>query len=163
MNIPFNLNGVSFQVETDFSEFRKVDLDSILKYSDDPAEIIAKAAYANLWTAQYGILLAQAEYDAANARLDFEMTRSTRKEVLRIENKEGKLTEARLKDLGELDLETVESERKYLEALKNAEMIKSIYWAMQALSKRVDSSVLGAQSISLTQDRVSGVYNSFKK
>ena len=166
MVFELNVSGINLSVKTDFTEFKELDLDKVLSFSDDPNDMVAKSVFANLWTAQAGMIKAQSESEAANAKLDFECVRAERKEAIRLEHgvnkKDGdKMTESRLKDLVEKDSVTIASERKYIEATRKSETISAVYWAFQAMARRVDGTFLGQQSISVTQDKVQRSYSKF--
>lgn len=167
MVLPFNIGGVNITLETDLTPLQNVDIDKLLSFNDDPNNTAAKYAYANLWTAQFGIIKATAQSDAALSKLDYELCYAERSEYWRniyaAKPKEDndKLTEKKLEMLLDKDSEVIESKKKFIAATLESEKFSALYWAFQAMANRANSALLQHQNIAFSESKIQNNFNEF--
>lgn len=146
----------------DFDE--ELDIDSLLKidYSNLIGEIITFPVIVN----RFGILLAEAESQAAEAKLNLEVFEAKTKERLRIELAErngGKSPTVEALNNAVVSNKAYQAMRKKLiEAQKTRDYINSIFWSSKDKSDKISillksSEITLENSVSLDKE-INGVY-----
>ncbi len=143
----------------DFEE--ELDIDSLLKidYSNLIGEIITFPVIVN----RFGILLAEAESQAAEARLNLEVFEAKTKEKLRIELTEqngGKSpTVEALNNVVASNKAYQVMRKKLIEAQKTRDYINSIFWASKDKSEKLNKLSLTIQQGDITSNMIEGKIN----
>lgn len=143
----------------DFDE--ELDIDSLLKidYSNLIGEIITFPVIVN----RFGILLAEAESQAAEAKLNLEVFEAKTKERLRIELAErngGKSPTVEALNNAVVSNKAYQVMRKKLiEAQKTRDYINSIFWASKDKSQKLNKLSLTIQQGDITDKMIEGKIN----
>jgi hypothetical protein len=143
----------------DFDE--ELDIDSLLKidYSNLIGEIITFPVIVN----RFGILLAEAESQAAEAKLNLEVFEAKTKERLRIELAErngGKSPTVEALNNAVVSNKAYQVMRKKLiEAQKTRDYINSIFWASKDKSEKLNKLSLTIQQGDITDKMIEGKIN----
>jgi hypothetical protein len=143
----------------DFDE--ELDIDSLLKidYSNLIGEIITFPVIVN----RFGILLAEAESQAAEAKLNLEVFEAKTKERLRIELAErngGKSPTVEALNNAVVSNKAYQAMRKKLiEAQKTRDYINSIFWASKDKSEKLNKLSLTIQQGDITDKMIEGKIN----
>mgnify|MGYP000956528724 CR=1 FL=1 len=139
----------------------ELDIDSLLKidYSNLIGEIITFPVIVN----RFGILLAEAESQAAEAKLNLEVFEAKTKEKLRIELAEqngGKAPTVEALNNAVISNKAYQVMRKKLiEAQKTRDYINSIFWASKDKSEKLNKLSLTIQQGDITSNMIEGKIN----
>lgn len=139
-----------------------VDIDSLLKidYSNLIGELVTFPVILN----RFGILLAEAESQVAETKLNMDVYEAKTKERLRIELAEqnnGKAPTVEALNNAVVSNKAYQAmKRKYIEVVKTRDYINSIFWAVKDKSDKI-SSLLKQSEITLETDfmpeRINGI------
>ena len=130
-----------------------VDIDSLLKidYSNLIGELVTFPVILN----RFGILLAEAESQVAETKLNMDVYEAKTKERLRIELAEqnnGKAPTVEALNNAVVSNKAYQAmKRKYIEVVKTRDYINSIFWAVKDKSDKI-SSLLKQSEITLETD-----------
>lgn len=140
-----------------------VDIDSLLKidYSNLIGELVTFPVILN----RFGILLAEAESQVAETKLNMDVYEAKTKEKLRIELAEqnnGKAPTVEALNNAVVSNKAYQAmKRKYIEVVKTRDYINSIFWAVKDKSDKI-SSLLKQSEITLETDvmpeRINGIF-----
>lgn len=140
-----------------------VDIDSLLKidYSNLIGELVTFPVILN----RFGILLAEAESQVAETKLNMDVYEAKTKEKLRIELAEqnnGKAPTVEALNNAVVSNKAYQAmKRKYIEVVKTRDYINSIFWAVKDKSDKI-SSLLKQSEITLETDvmpeRLNGIF-----
>lgn len=140
-----------------------VDIDSLLKidYSNLIGELVTFPVILN----RFGILLAEAESQVAETKLNMDVYEAKTKERLRIELAEqnnGKAPTVEALNNAVVSNKAYQAmKRKYIEVVKTRDYINSIFWAVKDKSDKI-SSLLKQSEITLETDvmpeRLNGIF-----
>lgn len=140
-----------------------VDIDSLLKidYSNLIGELVTFPVILN----RFGILLAEAESQVAETKLNMDVYEAKTKERLRIELAEqnnGKAPTVEALNNAVVSNKAYQvMKRKYIEVVKTRDYINSIFWAVKDKSDKI-SSLLKQSEITLETDvmpeRINGIF-----
>lgn len=140
-----------------------VDIDSLLKidYSNLIGELVTFPVILN----RFGILLAEAESQVAETKLNMDVYEAKTKERLRIELAEqnnGKAPTVEALNNAVVSNKAYQAmKRKYIEVVKTRDYINSIFWAVKDKSDKI-SSLLKQSEITLETDvmpeRINGIF-----
>lgn len=140
-----------------------VDIDSLLKidYSNLIGELVTFPVILN----RFGILLAEAESQVAENKLNMDVYEAKTKEKLRIELAEqnnGKAPTVEALNNAVVSNKAYQAmKRKYIEVVKTRDYINSIFWAVKDKSDKI-SSLLKQSEITLETDvmpeRINGIF-----
>lgn len=140
-----------------------VDIDSLLKidYSNLIGELVTFPVILN----RFGILLAEAESQVAETKLNMDVYEAKSKERLRIELAEqnnGKAPTVEALNNAVVSNKAYQAmKRKYIEVVKTRDYINSIFWAVKDKSDKI-SSLLKQSEITLETDvmpeRLNGIF-----
>lgn len=140
-----------------------VDIDSLLKidYSNLIGELVTFPVILN----RFGILLAEAESQVAENKLNMDVYEAKTKERLRIELAEqnnGKAPTVEALNNAVVSNKAYQAmKRKYIEVVKTRDYINSIFWAVKDKSDKI-SSLLKQSEITLETDvmpeRINGIF-----
>ena len=140
-----------------------VDIDSLLKidYSNLIGELVTFPVILN----RFGILLAEAESQVAETKLNMDVYEAKTKERLRIELVEqnnGKAPTVEALNNAVVSNKAYQAmKRKYIEVVKTRDYINSIFWAVKDKSDKI-SSLLKQSEITLETDvmpeRINGIF-----
>lgn len=140
-----------------------VNIDSLLKidYSNLIGELVTFPVILN----RFGILLAEAESQVAETKLNMDVYEAKNKERLRIELAEqnnGKAPTVEALNNAVVSNKAYQAmKRKYIEVVKTRDYINSIFWAVKDKSDKI-SSLLKQSEITLETDvmpeRINGIF-----
>lgn len=145
-----------------FDEFEDdMDVDSLLKidYSNLIGEMITFPVIVN----RFGQLLAEADQQVAESKLNLEIYEAKQKEKLRVEltDKNGKAPTIEALNNAVLATKAYQAmRRKFIEVQKTKEYINSIYWSAKDKSEKLDKLSLSFQPGDLTDSIIEGRVNS---
>lgn len=138
-----------------------VDIDSLLKidYSNLIGELVTFPVILN----RFGILLAEAESQVAETKLNMDVYEAKTKEKLRIELAEqnnGKApTVEALNNAVASNKAYQAMKRKYIEVVKTRDYINSIFWAVKDKSEKLNKLSLSIQPGDLSDSVIEGRVN----
>lgn len=144
----------------DFDE--DVDIDSLLKI--DYSNLIGELTTFPVILNRFGILLAEAESQVAETKLNMDVYEAKTKEKLRVELAEqnnGKSPTVEALNNAVVSNKAYQAmKRKYIEVVKTRDYINSIFWAVKDKSDKI-SSLLKQSEITLETDampeRINGI------
>lgn len=145
----------------DFDE--DVDIDSLLKI--DYSNLIGELTTFPVILNRFGILLAEAESQVAETKLNMDVYEAKTKEKLRVELAEqnnGKSPTVEALNNAVVSNKAYQAmKRKYIEVVKTRDYINSIFWAVKDKSDKI-SSLLKQSEITLETDvmpeRINGIF-----
>ncbi len=145
----------------DFDE--DVDIDSLLKI--DYSNLIGELTTFPVILNRFGILLAEAESQVAETKLNMDVYEAKTKEKLRVELAEqnnGKSPTVEALNNAVVSNKAYQAmKRKYIEVVKTRDYINSIFWAVKDKSDKI-SSLLKQSEITLETDvmpeRLNGIF-----
>ena len=145
----------------DFDE--DVDIDSLLKI--DYSNLIGEFTTFPVILNRFGILLAEAESQVAETKLNMDVYEAKTKEKLRVELAEqnnGKSPTVEALNNAVVSNKAYQAmKRKYIEVVKTRDYINSIFWAVKDKSDKI-SSLLKQSEITLETDvmpeRLNGIF-----
>lgn len=138
-----------------------VDIDSLLKidYSNLIGELVTFPVILN----RFGILLAEAESQVAETKLNMDVYEAKTKEKLRIELAEqnnGKAPTVEALNNAVVSNKAYQAmKRKYIEVVKTRDYINSIFWAVKDKSEKLNKLSLSIQSGDLSDSVIEGRVN----
>ena len=138
-----------------------VDIDSLLKidYSNLIGELVTFPVILN----RFGILLAEAESQVAETKLNMDVYEAKTKERLRIELAEqnnGKAPTVEALNNAVLSNKAYQAmKRKYIEVVKTRDYINSIFWAVKDKSEKLNKLSLSIQPGDLSDSVIEGRVN----
>lgn len=138
-----------------------VDIDSLLKidYSNLIGELITFPVILN----RFGILLAEAESQVAETKLNMDVYEAKTKERLRIELAEqnnGKAPTVEALNNAVVSNKAYQAmKRKYIEVVKTRDYINSIFWAVKDKSEKLNKLSLSIQPGDLSDSVIEGRVN----
>lgn len=138
-----------------------VDIDSLLKidYSNLIGEIVTFPVILN----RFGILLAEAESQVAETKLNMDVYEAKTKERLRIELAEqnnGKAPTVEALNNAVVSNKAYQAmKRKYIEVVKTRDYINSIFWAVKDKSEKLNKLSLSIQPGDLSDSVIEGRVN----
>lgn len=138
-----------------------VDIDSLLKidYSNLIGELITFPVILN----RFGILLAEAESQVAETKLNMDVYEAKTKEKLRIELAEqnnGKAPTVEALNNAVVSNKAYQAmKRKYIEVVKTRDYINSIFWAVKDKSEKLNKLSLSIQPGDLSDSVIEGRVN----
>lgn len=138
-----------------------VDIDSLLKidYSNLIGELVTFPVILN----RFGILLAEAESQVAETKLNMDVYEAKTKERLRIELAEqnnGKAPTVEALNNAVVSNKAYQAmKRKYIEVVKTRDYINSIFWAVKDKSEKLNKLSLSIQSGDLSDSVIEGRVN----
>nr|DAP15257.1 MAG TPA: hypothetical protein [Caudoviricetes sp.] len=145
-----------------FDNFNEgVDIDSLLKidYSNLIGEIVTFPVILN----RFGILLAEAESQVAETKLNMDVYEAKTKEKLRIELAEqnnGKAPTVEALNNAVVSNKAYQAmKRKYIEVVKTRDYINSIFWAVKDKSEKLNKLSLSIQPGDLSDSVIEGRVN----
>ena len=140
-----------------------VDIDSLLKidYSNLIGELVTFPVILN----RFGILLAEAESQVAETKLNMDVYEAKTKERLRIELAEqnnGKAPTVEALNNAVVSNKAYQAmKRKYIEVVKTRDYINSIFWAVKDKSEKLNKLSLSIQPGDLSDSVIEGRVNRF--
>lgn len=138
-----------------------VDIDSLLKidYSNLIGELVTFPVILN----RFGILLAEAESQVAETKLNIDVYEAKTKERLRIELAEqnnGKAPTVEALNNAVVSNKAYQAmKRKYIEVVKTRDYINSIFWAVKDKSEKLNKLSLSIQPGDLSDSVIEGRVN----
>lgn len=138
-----------------------VDIDSLLKidYSNLIGELVTFPVILN----RFGILLAEAESQVAETKLNMDVYEAKTKERLRIELVEqnnGKAPTVEALNNAVVSNKAYQAmKRKYIEVVKTRDYINSIFWAVKDKSEKLNKLSLSIQPGDLSDSVIEGRVN----
>ena len=138
-----------------------VDIDSLLKidYSNLIGELVTFPVILN----RFGILLAEAESQVAESKLNMDVYEAKTKEKLRIELAEqnnGKAPTVEALNNAVVSNKAYQAmKRKYIEVVKTRDYINSIFWAVKDKSEKLNKLSLSIQPGDLSDSVIEGRVN----
>ena len=138
-----------------------VDIDSLLKidYSNLIGELVTFPVILN----RFGILLAEAESQVAETKLNMDVYEAKTKERLRIELAEqnnGKAPTVEALNNAVVSNKAYQAmKRKYIEVVKTRDYINSIFWAVKDKSEKLNKLSLSIQPCDLSDSVIEGRVN----
>lgn len=138
-----------------------VDIDSLLKidYSNIIGELVTFPVILN----RFGILLAEAESQVAETKLNMDVYEAKTKERLRIELAEqnnGKAPTVEALNNAVVSNKAYQAmKRKYIEVVKTRDYINSIFWAVKDKSEKLNKLSLSIQPGDLSDSVIEGRVN----
>lgn len=138
-----------------------VDIDSLLKidYSNLIGELVTFPVILN----RFGILLAEAESQVAETKLNMDVYEAKTKEKLRIELAEqnnGKAPTVEALNNAVVSNKAYQAmKRKYIEVVKTRDYINSIFWAVKDKSEKLNKLSLSIQPGDLSDSVIEGRLN----
>lgn len=138
-----------------------VDIDSLLKidYSNLIVELVTFPVILN----RFGILLAEAESQVAETKLNMDVYEAKTKEKLRIELAEqnnGKAPTVEALNNAVVSNKAYQAmKRKYIEVVKTRDYINSIFWAVKDKSEKLNKLSLSIQPGDLSDSVIEGRVN----
>lgn len=138
-----------------------VDIDSLLKidYSNLIGELVTFPVILN----RFGILLAEAESQVAETKLNMDVYEAKTKERLRIELAEqnnGKAPTVEALNNAVVSNNAYQAmKRKYIEVVKTRDYINSIFWAVKDKSEKLNKLSLSIQPGDLSDSVIEGRVN----
>lgn len=138
-----------------------VDIDSLLKidYSNLIGELVTFPVILN----RFGILLAEAESQVAETKLNMDVYEAKTKERLRIELAEqnnGKAPTVEALNNAVVSNKAYQAmKRKYIEVVKTRDYINSIFWAVKDKSEKLNKLSLSVQPGDLSDSVIEGRVN----
>lgn len=145
-----------------FDNFNEdVDIDSLLKidYSNLIGELVTFPVILN----RFGILLAEAESQVAETKLNMDVYEAKTKERLRIELAEqnnGKAPTVEALNNAVVSNKAYQAmKRKYIEVVKTRDYINSIFWAVKDKSEKLNKLSLSIQPGDLSDSVIEGRVN----
>jgi hypothetical protein len=138
-----------------------VDIDSLLKidYSNLIGELVTFPVILN----RFGILLAEAESQVAETKLNMDVYEAKTKERLRIELAEqnnGKTPTVEALNNAVVSNKAYQAmKRKYIEVVKTRDYINSIFWAVKDKSEKLNKLSLSIQPGDLSDSVIEGRVN----
>lgn len=138
-----------------------VDIDSLLKidYSNLIGELVTFPVILN----RFGILLAEAESQVAETKLNMDVYEAKTKERLRIELTEqnnGKAPTVEALNNAVVSNKAYQAmKRKYIEVVKTRDYINSIFWAVKDKSEKLNKLSLSIQPGDLSDSVIEGRVN----
>lgn len=138
-----------------------VDIDSLLKidYSNLIGELVTFPVILN----RFGILLAEAESQVAETKLNMDVYEAKTKERLRIELAEqnnGKAPTVEALNNAVVSIKAYQAmKRKYIEVVKTRDYINSIFWAVKDKSEKLNKLSLSIQPGDLSDSVIEGRVN----
>ena len=138
-----------------------VDIDSLLKidYSNLIGELVTFPVILN----RFGILLAEAESQVAETKLNMDVYEAKNKERLRIELAEqnnGKAPTVEALNNAVVSNKAYQAmKRKYIEVVKTRDYINSIFWAVKDKSEKLNKLSLSIQPGDLSDSVIEGRVN----
>lgn len=138
-----------------------VDIDSLLKidYSNLIVELVTFPVILN----RFGILLAEAESQVAETKLNMDVYEAKTKERLRIELAEqnnGKAPTVEALNNAVVSNKAYQAmKRKYIEVVKTRDYINSIFWAVKDKSEKLNKLSLSIQPGDLSDSVIEGRVN----
>lgn len=138
-----------------------VDIDSLLKidYSNLIRELVTFPVILN----RFGILLAEAESQVAETKLNMDVYEAKTKERLRIELAEqnnGKAPTVEALNNAVVSNKAYQAmKRKYIEVVKTRDYINSIFWAVKDKSEKLNKLSLSIQPGDLSDSVIEGRVN----
>jgi hypothetical protein len=138
-----------------------VDIDSLLKidYSNLIGELVTFPVILN----RFGILLAEAESQVAETKLNMDVYEAKTKERLRIELAEqnnGKAPTVEALNNAVVSNKAYQAmKRKYIEVVKTRDYINSIFWAVKDKSEKLNKLSLSIQPGDLSDSVIEGRVN----
>ena len=139
----------------------EVDIDSLLKidYSNLIGELVTFPVILN----RFGILLAEAESQVAETKLNMDVYEAKTKEKLRIEHAEqnnGKAPTVEALNNAVVSNKAYQAmKRKYIEVVKTRDYINSIFWAVKDKSEKLNKLSLSIQPGDLSDSVIEGRVN----
>ena len=139
-----------------------VDIDSLLKidYSNLIGELVTFSVILN----RFGILLAEAESQVAETKLNMDVYEAKTKEKLRVELAEqnnGKSPTVEALNNAVVSNKAYQAmKRKYIEVVKTRDYINSIFWAVKDKSEKLNKLSLSIQPGDLSDSVIEGKVNS---
>lgn len=144
----------------DFDE--DVDIDSLLKI--DYSNLIGELTTFPVILNRFGILLAEAESQVAETKLNMDVYEAKTKEKLRVELAEqnnGKSPTVEALNNAVVSNKAYQAmKRKYIEVVKTRDYINSIFWAVKDKSEKLNKLSLSIQSGDLSDSVIEGKVNS---
>lgn len=154
------IGGITYKLIFDnFDE--DVDIDSLLKidYSNLIGELVTFPVILN----RFGILLAEAESQVAETKLNMDVYEAKTKERLRIELAEqnnGKAPTVEALNNAVVSNKAYQAmKRKYIEVVKTRDYINSIFWAVKDKSEKLNKLSLSIQPGDLSDSVIEGRVN----
>lgn len=141
--------------------YEDVDIDSLLKidYSNLIGELVTFPVILN----RFGILLAEAESQVAETKLNMDVYEAKNKERLRIELAEqnnGKAPTVEALNNAVVSNKAYQAmKRKYIEVVKTRDYINSIFWAVKDKSEKLNKLSLSIQPGDLSDSVIEGRVN----
>lgn len=139
-----------------------VDIDSLLKidYSNLIGELVTFPVILN----RFGILLAEAESQVSESKLNLDVYEAKTKERLRIElaeNNNGKAPTVEALNNAVVSNKAYQAmKKKYIEVVKTRDYINSIFWAVKDKSEKLNKLSLSIQPGDLSDSVIEGRVNS---
>lgn len=144
----------------DFDE--DVDIDSLLKI--DYSNLIGELTTFPVILNRFGILLAEAESQVAETKLNMDVYEAKTKEKLRVELAEqnnGKSPTVEALNNAVVSNKAYQAmKRKYIEVVKTRDYINSIFWAVKDKSEKLNKLSLSIQPVDLSDSVIEGKVNS---
>lgn len=144
----------------DFDE--DVDIDSLLKI--DYSNLIGEMTTFPVILNRFGILLAEAESQVAETKLNMDVYEAKTKEKLRVELAEqnnGKAPTVEALNNAVVSNKAYQAmKRKYIEVVKTRDYINSIFWAVKDKSEKINKLSLSIQPGDLSDSIIEGKVNS---
>lgn len=144
----------------DFDE--DVDIDSLLKI--DYSNLIGELTTFPVILNRFGILLAEAESQVAETKLNMDVYEAKTKEKLRVELVEqnnGKSPTVEALNNAVVSNKAYQAmKRKYIEVVKTRDYINSIFWAVKDKSEKLNKLSLSIQPGDLSDSVIEGKVNS---
>lgn len=144
----------------DFDE--DVDIDSLLKI--DYSNLIGELTTFPVILNRFGILLAEAESQVAETKLNMDVYEAKTKEKLRVELAEqnnGKSPTVEALNNAVVSNKAYQAmKRKYIEVVKTRDYINSIFWAVKDKSEKLNKLSLSIQHGDLSDSVIEGKVNS---
>lgn len=144
----------------DFDE--DVDIDSLLKI--DSSNLIGELTTFPVILNRFGILLAEAESQVAETKLNMDVYEAKTKEKLRVELAEqnnGKSPTVEALNNAVVSNKAYQAmKRKYIEVVKTRDYINSIFWAVKDKSEKLNKLSLSIQPGDLSDSVIEGKVNS---
>ena len=165
--VKINIGGRGITLETkDFGE--NIDVDDLLSihYENIPGEVITIAVLLN----RIGLLKAQAEGEAKNAKLNLEISESKFKKELRreasingnyftIDGQRIKMSEKSLEESMYLDAVCQKASRDRINAETDHETVSVLYWSLSEKSKKLDNLIRGTKPEEFIDSIIEGKIN----
>lgn len=137
-----------------------IDIDELLKI--DYSHLVEEIITFPVWVNRFGNLLAEAEKQLSEMKLNLDITEARIKENLRKEavlNGEKAPTVETLNNAVILNQGYIALKKKFIESQKTRDYVNSVYWSAKDKSEKLDKLSLSLQPGDIQENQIEGTIN----